>query len=158
MIRANVLLGAFFLTICSLVASTTGALGMISRDQGERNEEAVLRYLRPILQSSGLSARIYYRANCQADADYPIPFPRLPLRIPAAKADGVSAIRDVFRHSSGVRITDDGLGLIRIEIGRVPRELLNSRISSIVLKPDQQYNTELFFLPFKTPLNFGKLF
>jgi hypothetical protein len=121
------------------------ATGIVPRDQGYANEEAVLRYVRPILQSSGTVARIYYHADCQADDDYPIPFPKLVLRAPRAGAEGVSDIQDVFRNSKQVWLTDTEPGLVRVIVGRAPEALLHTKISRLVLKPVEQYDVQSAF-------------
>lgn len=128
--------------------STTAALAasnMISRDQGDRNEGSVFRYLRPVLQSSRAVARIYYRADCQADDDYPIPFPKLVLHPPSTRFDGILAIRDIFRSSKGVRVATAEPRLVRIEIGSVPEVLLRTKIPSMVLKTAEQYDVQSAF-------------
>jgi hypothetical protein len=144
----------FLFCMACLTAASSAAPSFVSRDQGYRNEDAVLRNVRPVLQSSGAVARIYYHASCQADDDYPIPFPKLALRAPKAHAKDVSDLRDFFRNSKQVRVTDAESGLVRIVVGNAPETLLHTKISSLVLKPVEQYDVQSAFRAIEDTVEF----
>jgi len=131
------------------------ASNLILRDQGDQNEEAVLRYLRPILISSGTVARIYYRTDCQADDDYRIPFPKLLLHAPNA-SQSVSAIPGIFPHNKRIRVTNTEPGLVRIRIENFPEALLHIKISSLALNPVEQYDVQSAFRAIENTVEFQR--
>jgi len=144
MTQSRIIASLLLCMACS-TAVASAAPNAVSREEGYRYEEAVLGYLRPALQSSGATARIYYHADCQADDDYPIPFPKLALRTPMTHAKHVSEIRDLFRNSKQVRVDEAEPGLFRIIVGGAPEELLQTKISSLILKPVEQYDVQSAF-------------
>ena len=148
-----------FAMLLILLAACSAAVALaeseaISRDEGHRNEEAVLRYLRPVLQSSRMAARIFYRADCQADDDYPIPFPKLRLRPPGTRTDGVSAIRDIFRNNKGIWVTNSEPGVVHVRIGNIPETLFRTKISKLVLSPVEQYDVQSAFRAIQNTIEF----
>jgi len=153
MIRSRSALLLLLLALCSTTTIAWAASNLVPRDQGDRNEKAVLRYLRPILKSSGTVARIYYRTDCQADDDYPIPFPKLLLRAPNA-SQSVSAIPGIFPHNKKIQVTINEPGLVRIRIENFPEALLHIKISSLALKPVEQYDVQSAFRAIENTVEF----
>jgi hypothetical protein len=153
MMRSRIVASLLLCMACSTTASSA-APAIVSREQGYRNEEAVLRYVRPVLQSSGAAALIYYHTDCQADDDYPIPFPKLVLRTPRVHATGVLDIRDIFRSSKQVSVADAEPRLVHIIIGSVPEALLDTEISSLVLRPGEQYDVQSAFRAIEDTVEF----
>jgi hypothetical protein len=156
MTRSKIAASLILLAVCS-TPFALAAPNVISRSQGDRNEEAVLRYLRPVLQSSRAAGRIYYRADCQADDDYPIPFPQIVLQPPRRRMEGVSAIQDIFRNSKGVGVSNTEPGLIRIGIGNFPEALLRTKILNMVLKPEEQYDVQSAFRAIENTTEFQQV-
>ena len=155
MTRIKVAMSSFvFLTMCTVAVAWSE--DRVSRQQGEQNEATVLRYLRPILQSSGATARIYYRADCQSDPDYPIPFPRLTLRQPRARYRNASVVGDVFRNNAAIAVTRTERGLFHIRIGKVPEELLQTKISNVSFKTSEQYDIHSAFRVIENTVEFRR--
>jgi hypothetical protein len=136
------------------IAVSSESTGLVPRKQGHANEEAVLRHIRPALESSGAVARIYYQAECQRDDDYPVPFPKLAFRGPGERASGVSDIRNLFQSSKKVTVKNTAPGLVRIIVGRFPETLLHTRISSLALSPVEQYDVQSAFRAVENTIEF----
>jgi hypothetical protein len=79
-------------------AMASPAAQKVSPGESRRNEKALLRYVWPALKAAGKSGRIYYRAVCQADENFPIAFSRIEAQPPRENEIGLAAIRDVFRN------------------------------------------------------------
>jgi hypothetical protein len=103
----------------------------------ERNTEAFLRYLRPVLQPVGGAGRIYYVGTCSPKDDLSA-FPRLKLQRPSKGAVGLTAVRQIVQNDKRVTVTKDRSGMIRINIGGQPSRILQTNIHVIKLKPDEQ--------------------
>ena len=113
----------------ALPAERTGSLG------------AVQRYLWPVLASAGKAGRIYYEAICPPTEDFPLAFPPIKVRPPLANAAGLAAVRSVFRDEKDVLVAEDPPGIIHVRVGRVPDAILRTRITTLSLKPTEQYNS-----------------
>jgi hypothetical protein len=111
-----------------------------SAEAGRRNEQAVLKYVWPVLKSAGKVGRIYYRAVCPSNNPELVAFPEVAVRPPASNETGRAAIQDMFRSSEHTIVTEDKSGLIRIKLGTVSGEILKTRISTLKLDPKSQYN------------------
>jgi hypothetical protein len=108
----------------------------------ERNQEQVLKHLRPVLMARGGAGRIYYSTVCLGK-DFPLlPFPELNA-VPSQRREGLAAVRDIFRNDKRVRVLQDRSGMIRVTIGQPATALLQTRIGSVTFKSDEQYNGEL---------------
>ena len=110
--------------------------------ENQRNEEAALRYLRPALVRSGGVARIYYRSVCFKNGQA-LPFPKLAVRPATNKNASLEAVRQVFANSKDVSVRQDQSGMIRITIDRQAQDILQTRIQSLRLNGDEQYNPDL---------------
>jgi len=112
-------------------------------DAGQSNRYAMLQYLVPALHQAGKAGRIYYAASCPPDEGYPYypyPFPKLNVQPPSKDVSGLAAVRDIFRGDTNVEVEERPVGIIRIRIGKVFDTLLQTQISSITLKPEEQYD------------------
>lgn len=107
---------------------------------GSRNEEFVLRYLRPALNSIGKSGRIYYRGTCKERGWDPIQFPNTDVQLSPKGMTDLDKIRGMFRNDGDVRVTEQRPGIIRIDIGKVSAAILQTKISLLELSPVEQYN------------------
>jgi hypothetical protein len=65
------------------------------------------------------------------------------VRAPSQREAGAAAVNQIFRDNKDVFITRDASGMIRITIGKPKSELLRTRIPSLALTPDEQYNAGL---------------
>jgi hypothetical protein len=106
----------------------------------ERNKEALLKYLRPALSSTGGMARLYYSTACYAEDEYPMPFPRVHPQQSSKDASGLEAVREVFHGNKAVAVTRDKSGMVRITIGKPASAILRTKIHSLHLEPLAQYN------------------
>jgi len=93
----------------------------ISQDEGDRNEQALLKAFWPMIKTSAKAVRVYYRARCQKVDNYQIPFPK-----------------DIAE--GGIAAMEERPGIFSIRIGNVPDELLRTKIPNLVLTPVQQYD------------------
>lgn len=111
---------------------------------GHHNEYVVLKYLIPALRQAGKAGRIYYAASCPPDdvgfPYYTYPFPKLNVLPPSKDSSGLSAVQDMFRDDTGIEVEENPPGVIRVRIGKVPDEILRTKLSLINLKPDEQYD------------------
>lgn len=95
----------------------------------EANKDYVLRHYRNELASHNRGGRINYVGECSHAASELVAFPAVRHR--AAK-----------RHQK-VWIARDPSGVGTLRIGNVPRELLETRIDTLELRPEAQYNPQL---------------
>jgi hypothetical protein len=72
--------------------------------------------------------------------DYSVPFPLFPLQPPSPDKTGVAAVREIFKNAEDIRIAVEPPGIIRIWIGKVPAEILRTRISLLTLDRQAQYD------------------
>jgi hypothetical protein len=108
----------------------------------QRNQESVLKYLRPALMVHGGAGRIYYSTVC-ASEDGPLPFPEVNAGPPSKRTTGVTAVREIFKNDKRVRVSQDRSGMIRVAIGQPASALLQTRIGSVKFRVEEQYNGEL---------------
>jgi hypothetical protein len=104
----------------------------------EPRVERLMKYLRPVLERVGGAARIYHVGTCTPKGELSL-FPRLTLQSPSKGAVGLTAVREIVQRDRRVAILKDRSDMIRIYIGGQPSAILQTRIRSLKLKPDQQY-------------------
>ena len=114
------------------------------RTSDKPNMDALMKYLRPVLEPIGGAARIYYVGTCNRKGDMSV-FPRLKLQPASSGSVGVAAVRQIVQNDKRVTVAKDLSGMIRISIGQSPSPILQTRIRSLKLKPDEQY-TDLLAL------------
>lgn len=107
----------------------------------ERDKDILLKRLRPVLKPVG-SARLYYAGLCRGGMPS-APFAKLKLRSPTKGKTGLAAVREIFAENKHVRVTQSRSGIIRINVGDVPSDLLQTKIAMLRFNPDQQYTEEL---------------
>lgn len=111
---------------------------------GVRNEYAVLKYLVPALRQAGKVGRIYYAASCPLDEGYPYypyPFPKLNVQPPSKDVSGLTAVREMFQDDPSIKIEEQPPGTIKVRIGKISDELLQTHISRVTVKPEDQYDS-----------------
>ena len=118
---------------------------MMPKSASKVNADTVLYYLKPVLKSEGKVARIYYLGSCKKEGDYyMVSFPRVRVEPPLRKDDtGLATIREVFRNDSSVKVSEGTDGIIRIVIGQLPANILDTKISIVTFDQDQQYTESL---------------
>ncbi len=135
--RAAVVLALVLCEVQAAVGDSPAPIALPAERSGSLG--AVQGYLWPVLASAGKAGRIYYEAICPPTADFPLAFP--PIKVRAPKATGLAAVRSVFRDEKDVLVAEDPSGIIRVRIGRVPDVILRTRITTLSLKPTEQYNS-----------------
>ena len=113
----------------------------------QRHEEAVSEYLRDVAWSSRKAIRLYYLADCHplkgSLVDYSVPFPFIRVQPPSRGKTGLAAVREIFKNARDVTIAEEPPGIIRIWIGKVPTEILRTRIRLLTLSRQAQYDPDL---------------
>jgi hypothetical protein len=131
-------------TICIATEDSPGPEGESLEATRQHYQDTVLEYLRDVAWSSRKAIRLYYQADCQpmknSVVDYSVPFPFFPLQSPPADKTGIAAVREIFKNAKDVTISEEPPGIIRIWIGKVPTEILRTRISLLTLDRQAQYD------------------
>ncbi len=132
------------LTVVALVIGFAPRLASAGdgRRADQRNEDAMLKYLRPALKPAGGAGRFYSTQPCRA-GQIPLRFPRLRVQPPRTGTHGVAAVQDIFRGEKLATVTKDVSGMVRIRVGKVPSAILETRIRSLSLKPEERYTPQL---------------
>ncbi len=130
--------------ICLATEGSQSTAGESLEARRQHHEDTVLGYLRDVAWSSRKAIRLYYQADCQSmknsGVDYSVPFPFFPLQSPSADKTGVAAVREIFKNAKDTTIAEEPLGIIRIWVGKVPTEILRTRISLLTLDREAQYD------------------
>jgi|ERR1700674_3845161 len=110
-------------------------------ESSDRNRDALLEHLRPVLKAAGGAGRLYYRVECWAkEVGNDFSFPQLELEAPSKEKAGLDAVREIFRKCKEVTVAQGRDGAIGIRIGDVSGELLKTKIDLLTLKPRERYN------------------
>ena len=129
------------------IAATTVALAVIvavgnaTEDDTfpeDRNKEALIRQLRPVLEPIDGAARVYTTVNCQRGTSSR--FPRMTMQSPSPAKTGIDAIREIFAKDKQATVTTGQNGIIRIHIGQARPALLKTRIHRLHFTPSERYN------------------
>lgn len=132
------------LALNGLIASSNAAAPSTNSNWFQDPSGDLLRYLSPILKSSGKVGRIYSNAVCPQDDNDAITLPRIDVQAPSNdETAGVVAVRNMFQNSRNVSVTEQKNGIIHIEIGRISHRLLQTRIDALALSPLARYNSTL---------------
>jgi hypothetical protein len=104
---------------------------------------SLIDYLRPTLTYVEGVARIYYAGECatqdRPSLVHPLLFPSVWFQPPSQGATGMDAVRQIFRDDPNVRVMQDRSGMLRITIGNVSTEVLQTRLPSLELDAEAQY-------------------
>lgn len=130
--------------ICLATEDSQGTAGESLEARTQHHEDTVLGYLRDVAWSSRKAIRLYYQADCQSmknsGVDYSVPFPLFPLQSPSTDKTGIAAVREIFKNAKDITIAEEPLGIIRIWVGKVPTEILRTKISLLNLDREAQYD------------------
>ena len=126
--------------VSALGTQTIHASPLMAEIHGKQNQDAVLKYVLPVLKLNRLAGRIYYNAACNPGDLYPFTFPFVNVRPPSKDVSGLKAVREIFRNDENVLVTEERPGLISITIGNVPDAILKTKIQVLNLVPIEQYN------------------
>jgi hypothetical protein len=102
------------------------------------NKEAVIRHLRPALEPIDGAARVYAVVDCHG-----LPatrFPRVTLQTPSKTKTGVDAVREIFAKDKQTRVAVDSTGMPRINIGKSPSALLQTKIHRLKFTSTERCN------------------
>lgn len=106
------------------------------------DETYILERLQSALSSTQFAGRLYYHGSCGPPGKYELLFPTVAVRPIASNKKGVAAVRETFRDDKNVLISVTSPNVVRIEIGHVYKQILNTALSSIKLTSDAQYNPD----------------
>ena len=106
----------------------------------QRNQNILVRCLRPALKATGGAGRLYVHSKCLGDSGNLLFFPRIELKSGSDEKAGSTAIQGVLAKNKDVKVSKRQPGLIGIWIGGVSNDLLNTRIHVLKLGPRQRYN------------------
>lgn len=111
---------------------------------GGDTRDAATAALTPMLQSSGLSAVVFYAGTCRQIGSglTVIDFPPVGIRHATGGASGVVAFRSLFRSDRGVSVRQDA-GVIWISVHGGPVTLLDLRIRDLHFGVGAQYTSPL---------------
>jgi hypothetical protein len=127
-----------------MLAVALTLIGIVSSVPSVGNGSTFVSYLQAALKDVGGVARVYYAAACQPTDNSVLPirllFPKVNLQPPVQGATGISALRQIFRDDPRVAVTQDRSGMIRITIGSVPTEVLQTRVQVLKLNLLEQYS------------------
>jgi hypothetical protein len=105
-----------------------------------RNQDMLVRGVRPVLKANGAAGRIYVHSKCLGDSGNLLYFPRIQLKSGAKGKAGLAAIQDILAKNKDVAVTERQPGLIGIWAGDVSNDLLSTKIHVLKLGPRQRYN------------------
>lgn len=108
-----------------------------------RNKDAVLKYIEAALQSVSGTARIYCFSQGGSGENCSLRFPPLKMQAASPGKTGVDAIREIFQKDKRVTVSAGPAGMIRIYVGKMPMEVLQTRIESVTFKPEERYTDVL---------------
>ena len=141
------LLASVFASARAQVSSEeTGSSQSRPPDINQRHQESVLKYLRPALMATAGAGRIYYSTVCASqDGPFnnPLVFPDVKAGPATGQMIGITAVREIFKNDKNVKVLQDRSGIIRVMIGQVASDLLQTKIPAVSFKPEEQYNGEL---------------
>ena len=103
----------------------------------------MLKQLVPVLLQSGKAGRIYYEADCPSGEPYGhnhYIFPKINVHEPSKDVSGLAAVRQIFQGDLNVEVTENPIGIIRVRIGNITDEILNTIISHLSFVPNGGYN------------------
>lgn len=111
-----------------------------SKEEAKRNSYKVLRYLVPALNQAGKAGRIYFEESCPSDVDLLHPFPKIDAHRPSKDVSGLAAVQEIFKGDENVSVEENPAGIIRIRVGAMHNEVLQTKISHITFTPLEQYD------------------
>ena len=117
----------------------------------QNNLDTLQQYLEPVIRSSNLAVRLYYRANCfkakeLSGAYDPVPFPRTKVQPALKSKTGIAAVREIFARDKNVTVSQGSNGIIRIWVGKVPTSILETKLRLLKLDSTAQYNPNQAFI------------
>jgi hypothetical protein len=104
----------------------------------QKTRIAIVKYLLPILKSDGLGARLDFQAVCQFNT--PLLFPPMNVRVPSPGSSSLTAIKEIFSNDARVKVGTEHPGLVTISVGKMPSELLQTKIDKLNFSALEQYN------------------
>jgi hypothetical protein len=90
--------------------------------------------------SGGKSGRLYYRGICEAPNSDVISFPSIKLKSPQETKSALLEVQEMFQDDKDISVTEEPLGIIRVKGSGLSGEILQTKISSLRLKQDAQYD------------------
>ncbi len=114
-------------------------------DEADRNLSRVLRYLAPALNQAGKAGRIYFEESCPSDEYLVYPFPKIEAHPPSKDASGLAAVQQIFKGDTNVTVEENPIGIIRVRVGKVPNEFLQTKMALMTFSIFEQYDASKAF-------------
>ncbi len=105
----------------------------------DRNKDAVLQHLRPILRATRYVGRVYYSGSCHTEGLEFVAFPPVVLH-PSQSNVALKAVREMFQGDANVQVTEGADKTISVTIGEPSTALLQTEISVLRIAPMAAYN------------------
>lgn len=129
--------GLYLILVAAISAATARSDPNDALRLERRNKDVLRKHLQPVLGPRGGAARLYFE-DCTPNA-----FPRFNLQPTSGGQTGLAAVREIFKKDKRVSVAQGPSGIVRIYAGRVPLEILRTKIHSLKLTTDQRYTPEL---------------
>jgi hypothetical protein len=106
------------------------------------DETYIVEHIQSALSSTQYSVRLYFHGVCNADGENRLVFPSSTVLPTTGNEKGIAAIREMFRDDQNVVVSVDSSNVVRIYIGHVYRQILDTNLSSLKLTTFAQYNPD----------------
>lgn len=109
---------------------------------GAHNEDAVLKYLRPALRSTGYVGRLNYGGSCSTEGTGYIAFPQVVVHSPQSST-ALGAVREMFQGDANVQVIGRKDKTVSITVDNPLTAVLQVKISSLRLTEMARYNPSM---------------
>lgn len=124
-----------------LISVTASPLDTAALPPDEQYEKVFFDYLRPALLKANAACRVYYVVPCNnTDHDFRVPFPNVRVQQSSTQDGVLKSVREIFSSDKQVIVSQKADGIISVNIGQMPRTILQTKIPLLKLKPYEQYD------------------
>jgi hypothetical protein len=130
-----------FVCAGALSCTNVGAMPAASSITRVASLDSLADQLQPFVNRSHQGAQVYYRASCHKDGGFQsLSFPGLQLRRVSGKETGLHAIRAMLPKGA---VVESRSGSVYVRLGKIPEQLIRTRIDKLVFSPDEQFTDVL---------------
>lgn len=144
--NANVIIKVAALVACSaMFAGCISASSSASSQANvsKRREDTLLRYLDEVGFQAHSRVSISYYTECRLQELPSVLFPAIRIDPPTDGLSGIGAVRSILKDNDNITVAKDASGVIRISIGVVPQDILDTYVSDIHFTEVERYNPVL---------------
>jgi hypothetical protein len=109
----------------------------------ERNKQTVIKDLHLALKSAKKAGRLYYFTGCKDDGGPRLAFPWISVYPFPKNKKGLDAVRHLFKGNKAVTVTKFEDNIIRVNIGKAPNAILQTKIALLTLNEGERYTPDL---------------